>query len=534
MRKKSIAAIRSQIEAEGYMLLTDTYVNAHSKLEIKCPNGHVFYKSINKWEKGQRCKYCNGALTHIDDIRKSFISENYTLLTTVYTGQQPLEYICPNGHRGTITLKHWNKGTRCRECYFDSISSNLDDFIKLLSLENYTVKKVLDNYTNSKSDVICVCPNGHIQSTSRNKWLNGYRCKECAYEELSNTFRLDFSTIKNSFISLGYTLLSTESSYKNALSMLKFICPFGHQGQIKWRDWQQGCRCSMCSNAFSKGHQNICDLIKSLDINYTINDRTIIKPYELDIVIPEKKLAIEYCGLYWHSEKTGKDKNYHLNKLKSCEKEGYRLITIFEDEWLKYPDIVKSRLTNLLAYKKLIQLHARKCIIKEIDYNMCKDFLNKNHIQQQDRSAIRLGAFYEENLVSVMTFCSGNIAKGSRKVEGVYELSRFCSKLGYNIPGIASKLLKYFERNYSWNEIFSYADRRWSDGGLYLKLGFTFVGFTQANYWYSKDGKDRIHRFRLRKTAKDDKFKTERVLRQEEGYYRVWDCGNFKFTKVNR
>jgi len=127
-----------------------------------------------------------------------------------------------------------------------------------------------------------------------------------------------------------------------------------------------------------------------------------------------------------------------------------------------------------------------------------------------------------------MTFSKGNIAKGSKPKGDIWELNRFCSDYNYHIPGIASKLLTYFKRNYVWKEIFSYADRRWSTGNLYYKLGFTLDSTTRPNYWYVK-GLKRIHRFNLRKRPDEPKEIPEWVLRQSEGYVRVWDCGNYKF-----
>jgi len=65
-----------------------------------------------------------------------------------------------------------------------------------------------------------------------------------------------------------------------------------------------------------------------------------------------------------------------------------------------------------------------------------------------------------------------------------WELVRFCNTLGYHIPGAASKLLRHFERTYLPKSLISYADRRWSIGTLYTKLGFVLDHSTNPNYWY--------------------------------------------------
>ncbi len=294
--------------------------------------------------------------------------------------------------------------------------------------------------------------------------------------------------------------------------------------------------CPKCRNYNrSTLEQEIVNFLEQLNIDFKVNVRNIIPPKELDIYIPDKKIAIEFDGLYWHSEEMGCDRNYHLNKTNDCQKQNIQLIHIFEDEWLYKQDIVKARLKQILGASNIKRIHARKCIIKEIEAKTKNEFLEKYHIQGKDSSKIKLGAFHNDELVSVMTFSHGNISKGSKRIDGVWELNRFCSNYNYHIPGIASKLLKFFERYYQWNQIFSYADRRWSIGNVYEKLGFELEYITYPNYWYlDKNLSIRIHRFKLRKTEKDPKNKTEKKIRLEEGYMRIWDCGNLKFLKVNK
>lgn len=255
--------------------------------------------------------------------------------------------------------------------------------------------------------------------------------------------------------------------------------------------------------------------------------------YELDIFIPEKQIAFEYNGLYWHSEKILQDPvNYHQKKKDSCKGNGIRLIQIFEDEMIEKEEILKNRVFHILGFESK-RVFARKCIIKEVEYKIKKEFLEKNHLQGNDIASINIGSYYNNELVAIMTFSKGNISKGSKYIEGEWELSRFCTKNGIAVIGVASKLLSYFKRNYEWSRIYSYADCRWSDGNLYYKLGFNLEYKTKPNYWYTKDGLKRIHRFNLRKRKDEPKHIPEWLLREREGFYRIWDCGNYKFSMIN-
>lgn len=341
---------------------------------------------------------------------------------------------------------------------------------------------------------------------------------------------------------LKIKLLDTE--YKNAHYKHNWLCLDCNKSfQTLWNYIQQGYKCPHCypsNNGISKLEKEILDYIKEINnTNIEANNRNIIKsPYsklylELDIIIPDKKVAIEFNGLFYHSSENNIEPNYHVYKTDECEKQNIQLIHIFEDEWLFKKEIVKSRLKSILKSDGLIKIHARKCIVKEIDSKDKNNFLLDNHIQGMDNSSIKLGAFYNNDLVSVMTFSKGNISKGSNPISGVWELNRFCNKINYHIPGIANKLLSYFKRNYKWKKIFSYADRRWSNGNLYNKLGFELQSKTGINYWYIKEYK-RIHRFSLRKKPNEPKDIPEWVLRSAEGYHRIWDCGNLKFVLENR
>jgi hypothetical protein len=270
----------------------------------------------------------------------------------------------------------------------------------------------------------------------------------------------------------------------------------------------------------------IIEYIKSLNIEIKDN------------IIPQKKLALVYCDLNGHSEEAGKDRYYHLNILKKYNENGYKLITIFEDEWLNKQEIVKNRLKHILGLETE-RIYARKCIVREIEYKQAKEFINKYHIQGGgNTSYIKMGAFHENELVAIMTFSKPSLAKGRKdqQSEGIFELNRFCtSKI---VIGIAGKLLEYFKRNYEWKEIYSFADRRWSEGNLYEKLGFTKVGYTKPNYFYWKGELKRHHRFLFRKNVLEKRLETfdpnntEYQNMVDNGWNRIWDCGNIKYKML--
>ena len=262
------------------------------------------------------------------------------------------------------------------------------------------------------------------------------------------------------------------------------------------------------------------------------NKRTILgNGQELDIYIPSYNLAIELNGIFWHSETCGKDRKYHLNKTEICFNKNIQLIHIIDQEWVLKKDIIKSMLLNKIG-KISNKVYARKCEIREIPTDELKVFLNTNHIQGYAHSSINIGLYYNNELVSVMTFGKNRFKKNSNE----WEMVRFCNKLNYNIIGGASKLFKHFIKTYNEDNlnIISFSDRRFFSGKLYENLSFKFDKFTSPSYIYWKSStilnRMACQKHKLPKLL--DKFSIELSEYQNmknNGYNRLWDCGNSKW-----
>ena len=251
--------------------------------------------------------------------------------------------------------------------------------------------------------------------------------------------------------------------------------------------------------------------------NKLFNDRTIIKPLELDIVLPDIKLAIEFDGIYWHSKKNEPLK--HLTKTTLCEKAGYQLFHIFDSDDL---DIWKSMINAKLNLVK--KIYARKCSIVSLSSSKAMAFCDVNHLQGGICAPINIGLIYEEHLVAVMQFGKPRFNKHYS-----WELLRYCQLKNTRVVGGAGRLLKHFRSSHE-GKIISYANRRWSTGLLYKALGFRFVKNTSPGYMYVKNGQiySRMslqkHKLKSMKSYKDD-LTGDEILKME-GYQKIFDCGN--------
>lgn len=275
----------------------------------------------------------------------------------------------------------------------------------------------------------------------------------------------------------------------------------------------------------SVGELEILNWCKSFGYTVISNDRETIPPYEIDILLPHCNIAIEYCGLYWHSEQMGKDQYYHKRKLDMCKQQGIRLITIFEDEWIRTPDIVKRKITHIIN-KEHTNVFARKTKVVEISKQQRQLFLTNNHIQGDGGGSFYCGLEYNNNIIAVISFIE--------KTPGCFVIARYASSV--RVVGGFSKLLSYFQKESSWNTITTFADLRWDTGDVYTKTGFSDVKILPPDYYYSPDGKKRVHKFNYRRKnlpkllTTFDSALSETVNCDNNNILRIWDCGKIRFT----
>lgn len=443
-------------------------------------------------------------------IKVSFENKEFELLTTNYiNNKQKLEYICPNGHRHRVSWADWNsKNVGCPYCNGRPIIT-LELVRQAMAKEGYIL--LTKKYINNKQRLDYICPEGHFHHTTWAKWnSHGYRCPYC-YGNAKKTIE----EVRRDFEKYGYVLVT--EVYINGYTKLHSICPNGHDYFVSWDNWSHNkSRCPKCNiQGVSKEEIGVFDFVKSIYPGVVINnDYSLITPKEIDITIPDKKLAIEYCGLYWHSELMGKNKHYHVNKLNGCRNKDYTLMTIFSDEWRDQRDIVLSRLKDFFGCDRSVTIDGKHCSISEITSKALKDFCNQNDFKVPSTQVVKIGAFYKEKLVSIITF------KRVRSLR--WEMLNFCSKLNYHITGDLEVLLTYFQDNFKWKEIFIDVDRRWPATIDYCKSGFEEAEIIEPCCWYIK---------RDRRVGRVDQNSDEL---EKKNLNKIWDCGYLRYIKRNK
>lgn len=506
----------------------DGYIGAKKYCSQKCYYTTEEYR--DKYRKGMIEKYGVEHPLHIKEVKENII--NYNKQHRQEINQKIKESMLNRTQEEINCIIEKYKKT-CLEKY------GVDNIQKVPEIHEKTLQKIYslygldyhNNYRIKKSKETCLEKYGvdsYIKIPE-----NKQRIIDCSKLTV-RTKRFNSYIDNNENLSLH-------------LFSLDDYCKYGHTHVYKWKCKKCGLEfdgkcddyiptCPKCYHCKSYKEIELLEYIKFIYTGEVIHcDRQILKPKEIDIYLPQKRIAIEFNGVYWHSEKNIPDKNYHLNKSLQCTENGIQLIHIFEDEWLLKRKLVESRIKSILGiYDK--KIYARKCEIVELSNNEYKDFVSNNHLQGFVSAQYIYGLKFNNEIVSIMSFGHYRKNLGKSSVNNEFELLRFCNKCGYSVIGGASKLLKHFLKTINPDRIITYCDRRWSNGNFYRNIGFQLDHTSTPNYFYVKqNGYIRENRFKYRKNnlknllENFDITKSEHQNMLDNHYYRIYDCGNFVF-----
>lgn len=380
-------------------------------------------------------------------------------------------------------------------------------------------------YVNSKTKVSIICKTHGVFHQSAAQHLKGMGCRLCAIDNRKMNAIRDVEDVLSHARSVhGERYDYSKIDYKGLSHDVEIIC--SKHGQFTQRigdHLYKKAGCPRCGVRFSAAEDEICQMLDSLGLEYVKADRTILKPLELDILIPSHSLAIEYNGLKWHSEEFGKDRWYHLDKTEKCKLKGYRLIHLWENDWNSNKELQMQFLKHQLGFSGS-KVYARKCQLNmSVDKCVINDFLDRFHLQGRCVFTYSVCLFHNDELTSVSCFTK----RGDQ-----FELVRHCNSV--RVIGSLGKTVKHFLRIMK-KEIYTFLDMSRFSGDSYAKAGFELIGVQKPDYSYVKHSK-RYHKFLFRKERIKTKLPefydpnlTERQMMQNAGYQRLWDCGKLKY-----
>lgn len=378
----------------------------------------------------------------------------------------------------------------------------------------------IEEYTGNKQWICkCICGNTTVVTTGN---LRNGSTRSCGCKQYNRLEKEDIILAINNHISIY-----GEKPFIHDLS----VSLDRHEGNINRYVNKYDLRSQINSEYGSRAEREVFRLMDQ----GILHDRQVLKGKELDIYYPDIKFAIEFNGTYWHSTEY-KDKYYHQKKTIECAKKGIQLMHIFEYEW--NDEVKKKKLIELIK-KKFTRgnvVYARKTVVKVIDKELSKQFLNSYHLQNYTQSEIDIGCYYDNTLVGVMTFGRPRFNSNYE-----YEIIRLAWKDDISVVGGTEKMFKYFLRKYRPKSIITYCDISKFTGNVYTKLGFKVSkdSITEPNYvWVNTLDNIVLKRYQTMKHKLIENGyggigDTEDEIMSRLGYFKVYDSGNLRLLLDN-
>jgi hypothetical protein len=507
------------------------YKNNTTKIEIICKIHGVFLQAPVKHLRGQNCPRCAGnkKLTIQEFIKRAnnIHSNSYDYSCSVYKDiNTKIEIVClKHGKFWQIPYEHL-KGHGCALCNNHSLSH--DEFVDLAKRKygdkyDYSLVK----YRNKKKHVSIICkihgifrqtPIKHLQFKSRG-------CPKCCIDDNKYTTQ-EFIEVATSIHGSQYDYSRVD--YVGCRNEVEIICKkhnlFRQAPYIHLR----GHGCPNCQTVVSRGHQKLIDFMRLYVGDIIQNDRTVMKPYEIDIWVPSKKFGLDFHGYFYHGINnkivdSQYIRNRHYLKSKVAEKVGIKLFQFFDYEYARSESLIHSMILHQFGLSK--RIYARNCEVHERSVGR---FYSDNHLYGHRDANVNLTLVCDDEIVAAIGFVK------HQKYE--FEISRFCCKVGISVVGGFSKLLSAFRTRYKPTSILSYSDRRFSNGKIYKDAGFVYFGVSKPNYHYVKQNKifsrHKCQKSKLSRLLGDgfDESLSESRNMINNGYTMVFDAGHDKWV----
>lgn len=536
---------------------SEVFPNSHKKVWWECDKGHEWQAAPYQRSRGDGCPYCSNkkilvGYNDLATLKPELASEWHPTKngglkpSQVGTGINRKSYWwqCGKKHEWKASLGHRSRGVGCPYCSNYKVLVGYNDLATInpeLASEWHPTKNNFltpeETNANSSKKAWWQCNKGHeweAPVVRRNYAKQG--CPYCSNRMIITGYN-DMATIHPQLVSEWHptkngellpTLIS-KASGKN----IWWQCNKGHEWQTSLSErggLNRKSNCPKCAIKTSKAEQTIVSFLEENNIVLEVSNRAVLDGKELDIYVPEKKVAIEYNGLYWHTEKQGKDKYYHYEKWKRCKKQGIQLIQIWEDDWNRNSALMKGLLLKKLKLSQQPTVFARKTYPSELSRNEAQKFLQQNHIQGFSSGSYYIGLKKLEDNNEVVAVI---VLKKVSKSESTLDIIRYATNT--NVPGGFTKLLAYIKRTLKPSSLITFSDNMVSDGSLYRNNGFIAVKELGPDYMYVVKG-ERKHKFnyRIKRFRNDPELQyvegyTEAQLAQLNNLHRIWDAGKTKW-----
>ena len=543
-----------EIHGDKYDYSLVAYVNNREKVRIVCPEHGEFEQSPGKHLDGQGCRKCGaerrGAERRLTteqfvERAKSAHGNKYDYSKTVYVSAlHPVTIICLEHGEFSQGPFHHMGGQGCSACGTALTAEKLgrgnqEDFLrkaKAIHGEFYDYSQV--NYHLSKDKVIITCPIHGPFSQEAGKHVAGQGCPQCSAQRTGDFQRKSWDTFLAEAVAVhGGRYEYPVPVYVGANDPITAVCPSHGEFYPTASNHIRGSGCPRCSSNISKGQLEVGNFLSEIGVTYVPEFR-LKSGKKLDFYCPERKVGIEYNGLYFHSSKSrltldkiaGVPDYYHASKSREASEEGILVVHIWEDEWRNRQQVVKSLLASKLGKSSGLRVFARNCEVVVLSVPDMASFLEENHMLGHGRPfKIRLGLSHLGKIVAVLC------ADAANRPPGEIEITRYATNV--QVPGGFSKLLSRLKIlcTGEYSRIVSFSEIRLSDGSMYEKTGFRLDGVSPPSYTYTK-GSIRENKRGFQRSKLEEKLQvfnpelSERDNCEINGWFPIFDCGKKRWV----
>jgi hypothetical protein len=522
----------------------------------QCELGHEWSASpYSRHHRKTNCPYCtnqkllvgfNDLFTKHPDIASQWHPvKNGALLPSHVTAQSVKKYWWEDsyGHEWyTRVLDRTTKGQGCPICANQIVLSGFNDLATthpLLALQWHPVKndQILSTEVNAGSHkkVWWLGKCSHTwEAKIENRARNGLGCPICANQVILTGFN-DLATTHPHLVAEWHptknkTLEPHMIAAGSSARKVWWLCPLDHAYAMKpnTRSSKQQGGCPTCARKryVSNPELELYVFMTSLGFDVEQSNRTLLRGKEIDLYVHSRRLAVEFNGLYWHSEAQGKDKGYHKAKYEAALAAGIQLVQIWEDDWRdRKPQVMRALAHKLGVTDMLAVVHpeladvtskvfARKTKVALLTTQQAQVFLEANHIQGFASGSYYLGLEGVDGILRAVMVLK-------READGVLNIVRYAT--AGSVTGGFTKLLSHATKTYSPSSFITFADHTISDGGMYEKHGFVADKLIAPDYMYL-----------LNNTRRHQSSYTKQSLAEEElgrlnKLSRIWDAGQTRY-----
>lgn len=506
------------------------------KLRILCPDHGEFLQRPAKHLYGQQCPSCAG-VTRAAPIGQILAQRfpGFTFVDVPPNNKTAFVVECAiHGEFSTRVNRLLNKPegvSACPQCARamggalrrKSVSKWM---LQVQAAFNGTVTLDPMSVTVASAKVTAICAEHGAFTPVLQDLIAGHGCPQCGRLAANQKTTSSSADAIGALVSKrGHRYIYHPGSYAGSKAEVKITCPtHGSFWQI-YANHRNGADCPACANqGASVAEGEIATFVESLGLQVRRGVRDVLHRMEIDILVPERNVAIEFNGLYWHGEKH-RPKQYHVGKTEDCKVAGLRLIHVFEDEWTQNAEAVKTRLAHILGVASA-KVGARSLKLETVAWSVAADFYDRYHLQGAGKPSSQSFALTQGGIVvACMSFAAARYGAKDAEIEMV----RYSSAIPV-VGGFSRLFAAFLKANPSVNSVVSYSDRRWSEGDVYAKCGFLHTGDSEPGYWWCKGG-DRYSRQGFQKHMLASKLKvfdpelSEVENMKANGFWRVYDCG---------